>query len=324
MTVVELLAPPATAPQRCAVCGSAVLEPHLRVTRGLGDQGLVPTTDAFGTALDDIVRCVGCGHRQVAHLPSDARLLSLYHDAWSDDYVREEAGQRVTARATLDLLERHVAPGRLLDIGCWVGFLLAEARERGWEVVGVEPSRVAAAYARDALGLPVHEGELLTADLPEGTFDAVVLGDVIEHLPDPAGALERITRLLRPGGVVHLTLPDAGSALARRMGRRWWSVIPTHVQHFTRASVCALLRRAGFEPLAVTTAPKTFSVRYYLARLGGYSPALARALVAAATRAGVANRLWTPDFRDRMAVVARRPASRLQRDLPDSGRSVIS
>jgi hypothetical protein len=88
------------------------------------------------------------------------------------------------------------------------------------------------------------------------------------------------------------------------MGRRWWSVIPTHVQYFTRPSLLTLLRRRGYEPLSVTTAPKAFTVRYYLGRVGGYSPALARALVGAASAAGVADRMWAPDFRDRMGVVA--------------------
>ena len=273
----------------------------------LDERGLIPTTDAYGHALDDIVRCAGCGHMQLAHTPAESELLPLYEEAEADHYIAEEAGQRATAATALDLIERHVGRGRLLDLGCWVGFLLAAARDRGWEVQGVEPSAFASSFASDTLGLPVQRADLFGADLPDAAFDAVVLGDVIEHLPDPGGALDRIATLLRPGGVVYLALPDAGSALARRMGARWWSVIPTHVQYFTRGSLATMLRRHGFEPLQAQTAPKTFSVRYYVWRLGGYSPRLARTLVGAADAVGVADRPWTPDFRDRMAVVARAP-----------------
>jgi hypothetical protein len=113
--------------------------------------------------------------------------------------------------------------------------------------------------------------------------------------------------MLAPGGVAYLALPDAGSRLARRMGARWWSVIPTHVQYFTRPSLFTLLRRRGWEPLWVGTAPKAFTVRYYLERIGGYSPPLAKALVGAAAAAGRADQMWAPDFRDRMAVIARAP-----------------
>ncbi|MBA2766716.1 MAG: class I SAM-dependent methyltransferase, partial [Solirubrobacterales bacterium] len=198
-------------------------------------------------------------------------------------------------------------PPRLLDLGCWVGFLLAEARERGWEGVGVEPSAFASTYARERLGLDVRREGLLDADLPAGAFDAAILGDVIEHLPRPGAALDRVATLLRTGGprLAWLSLPDAGSRVARAMGARWWSVIPTHVQYFTRGSLATLLHRHGWEVLEVATAPKAFTVRYYLERTGGYSPTAARALVRAARLAGVADRMWAPDFHDRMQVIAR-------------------
>jgi SAM-dependent methyltransferase len=298
---------------RCAVCTAAGLVPHLKVAGDAGPDGLIPTTDRFGTALADIVRCAACGHMQIDPMPDSAVLESAYAEAASEDYVEEEAGQRETARRALERIESHAppplngGPRRLLDLGCWVGFLLAEAQARGWSATGVEPSEFASAYARDRLGLDVRTDDLFTAALPEGTFQAVVLGDVIEHLPDPGGALERIGALLGPGGVAWFALPDAGSAVARRLGARWWSVLPTHVQYFTRASIATLLERHGWSVLDVRTAPKAFSVRYYLERTGGYSPAAARGLVRVAGAARLADRMWAPDFRDRMAVIARRP-----------------
>jgi SAM-dependent methyltransferase len=288
------------------VCGAREARPHWRVAGDAGEQGLVPTTDRFGVALDDVVRCAACGHMQLARLPAAARLEADYATAASDDYLAEERGQRETARATLARLERHVAAGRLADLGCWVGFLPAEAIARGWDPIGVEPSAWAAARARER-GVEVLEAPLLDAPLPEGAFAAVTMGDVLEHLPDPAAALDRVHSLLRPGGVIWLALPDAGSALARVLGRRWWSVLPTHVHYFTRASLTRLLRARGFEVLEVRTAPKAFTVAYYRSRIGGYSPAAARALLRAARLLRVADRVWAPDFRDRMAVVARRP-----------------
>lgn len=133
-----------------------------------------------------------------------------------------------------------------------------------------------------------------------------MLGDVLERLPDPGAALGRVRGLLLPGGVVSIVVPDAGSRVARALGARWWSVIPTHVHYFTRRSIATLLERSGFLQVCAETAPKAFSVRYYLGRIGGYSPRAARALVGAAEAAGAADRLWAPDFRDRMAVIARR------------------
>lgn len=295
---------------RCAACASTVLVPHMQVAGDAGEAGLIPTTDRFGTALADIVRCPACGHMQLERLPGEAELAAAYGEAESGDYVEEEAAQRDTARIALDRIERHAPRGDLLDLGCWVGFLLSEARERGWRAKGVEPSEFASGYARERLGLDVDTADLFEAGLPAQAQDAVVLADVIEHLPRPADALDRIAGLLKPGGVLYLALPDAGSRLARAMGPRWWSVIPTHVHYFTRPSLFTLLRRRGYQPLWAGTAPKSFTVRYYLDRLGGYSRPLAGALVAAAGAAGLSERMWAPDFRDRMAVVARGPAAR--------------
>lgn len=292
----------------CAACGERVLAAHLAVAGDAGPEGLVPTTKSFGTALSDIVRCRACGHMQLAQLPPEHLLIEEYAHAQSDDYLEEELGQRATAREALERVERHVKRGRMLDLGCWVGFLLDEARSRGWDTVGVEPSGFAAAFAREQLGLDVRTEELFSAALDRGSFDAVILGDVIEHLPDPGRALDHIASLMTPRGVLYLALPDAGSRLARLLGARWWSVIPTHVQYFTRASLQTLLSRHGFQTLELATAPKAFTVRYYLDRVGGYSETLARALVRLAERAGVAERLWAPDFRDRMAAVASRSA----------------
>jgi SAM-dependent methyltransferase len=222
-------------------------------------------------------------------------------------------------------IEAHEPRRRaILDLGCWVGFLLAEARERGWrEQVGIEPSAFASGYARERLGLDVRTDDLLTAPLPERHFDAAVLGDVIEHLPRPGEALDRIASLLAPGGVAWFALPDAGSRVARTLGARWWSVIPTHVQYFTRHSIATLLERHGFTVLETATAPKAFSVEYYLSRIEGYSKPAGRALVRGARAVGVADRMWAPDFRDRMVVIARgggqsAPGRAMSQPWPDS------
>ena len=244
---------------------------------------------------------------QLDPLPAEAELDAAYAETESGDYIGEEAGQRRTAAETLAAIERVREPGALLDIGCWVGFLLAEAERRGWRGVGVEPSEFAARHARERLDLDVRTAGLFDAELPEGGFDAVVLADVIEHLPDPGAALDRIAALATPGAAVALALPNASSKVARLLGARWWSVIPTHVQYFTRASIVTLLGRHDYEVVSIDTAPKWFSVGYYLERIAGYSPALARLVVGAARGLGLADRLVAPDFRDRMLVVARTP-----------------
>jgi len=291
----------------CAACGSEALVAHMKVKGEMGADGLIPTTKEFGTALGDVVRCEACTHMQLDRFPTEEELEAAYEDAASSDYVEEEAGQRASFASVLERVERFAPErGSLLDVGCWVGFLLAEARDRGWrECIGIEPSTFASEYARQRLGLDVRTEELFTADLPLGYFDAVVMGDVLEHLTRANDALDRVAELLRPGGLLTLELPDAGSRVARILGPRWWSVIPTHIHYFTRQSAGTMLRCHGYEPLYVATDPKSFTIRYYLDKGGGYLPGVSRALVGAAQRVGIAERMWTPDFRDRMVFIAR-------------------
>ncbi|MDQ3609133.1 MAG: hypothetical protein M3459_09565, partial [Actinomycetota bacterium] len=99
----------------CCACGAGGLVADLRVAGYMDHRGLAPTTEAFGVALSDLVRCTTCGHRQLERMPSDAALGEAYGEAASDDYIGEEAGQRETARRALARIERWVpgagAPG---------------------------------------------------------------------------------------------------------------------------------------------------------------------------------------------------------------------
>ncbi len=192
----------------------------------------------------------------------------------------------------------------MCDIGCWTGSFLVAAAERGWDTVGFEPSQWASARARDR-GIDVCTEEFADAELKAGSCRLVVMGDVLEHLIAPGEALDAAHRWLEPGGLLYLTVPDAGSPLARAMGRRWWSVLPMHVQYFTRSSMGRLLEDHGFSIRRVATHAKVFSARYYAERLGGYHPVLERAAVGVVDAVG-GERLVAPNFGDRMQVVAAR------------------
>jgi hypothetical protein len=143
------------------------------------------------------------------------------------------------------------------------------------------------------------------AELAASRYRAVVAMDVIEHLLDPAAALTTLRAALEDGGVLFLATPDAGSGLARLLGRRWWSVLPMHVQYFTRGSLTTLLARSGFVVEDVSTHAKAFSVGYYADRLAAFTP-IGGNLAPAVTRRLGSDRIIAPDFGDRMAVIARK------------------
>ncbi len=201
-----------------------------------------------------VLRCDGCGLRTLDPEPSPEHLVevfddgSIYEGAFT---LRDDIMARHDA--TLAGLERRVHPGRLLDVGCGTGFFLEAARTRGWDVAGIDPSPFAVEQVR-ALGIEAHKGLLHEVDLPEASFDAVALLQVVEHLLDPRDLLERCRRLLKPGGALLVATPNPASLLARTQRERfnYW-IPPVHCVWYPPRTLKRLLADAGFESPRVST-----------------------------------------------------------------------
>ncbi|NPV45844.1 MAG: class I SAM-dependent methyltransferase [Armatimonadetes bacterium] len=143
------------------------------------------------------------------------------------------------------------AEARFLDVGCGAGERLELARDLGWETWGVDLGEAA---VRDAARRG-HRTAVASAEaLPFGDaiFDYLNLSHVLEHLYEPLEALRECSRLLRPEGVVQITVPNCAGWGARRYGPHWraWD-LPRHLYHFTVATLTALAERAGLR-VAVT------------------------------------------------------------------------
>src|ERR1035438_6249725 len=166
---------------------------------------------AFSVQQSRLVECRDCGHMMLHPPPSDEELSRIYDENYwlldGSDGQRRHFTQlkQATARLYLDLVERCLGRrgGRLLEIGCGAGGMLAAAAEAGYEVTGVEPSEDACARARTRLG---NNGRVICGDISSLTetsyYDVCILADVIEHVRDPRDFLTRVHGLLREGGVV--------------------------------------------------------------------------------------------------------------------------
>lgn len=205
------------------------------------------------------VECFECGF---AFRP-DVEVREIYEDpsGYEADRAQQQMGEgfeerRRDARVRLSYLGRYAAQGRgkLFDVGAAGGAFLAEAREQGWEVSGVEPMPGGAEHARTQLGIEVTTGVAEDLDLPAASLDAVTMWHVLEHIPEPLAVLERLRSWLRPGAVLAIEVPNGGSPAARKLGKDWPSAEPdVHVSQFTPDAIRRLLERAGFEPVDVST-----------------------------------------------------------------------
>lgn len=218
--------------------------------------------------------CGECGTLQQPALLQQPDLAELYREMRDDAYLEEEGGRRRTARRLLDLVGKHVPSGRLLDVGCGHGLLLDEAREYGYETIGLELSATAAAFARDVLAADVREQSVEELDDSE-RFDVITLVDVLEHLSDPVATIERCRELLAPDGLLCIVTPDPSSLTARLAGRRWWALVPAHSYLVPRRTLLELLMARGLAIAADVPFVRSFSAGYWLAGLSERSKRLA-------------------------------------------------
>lgn len=203
-------------------------------------------------------RCDGCGLMSVHPFPTAADLATLYDDAYFANDSDGELGYESYAafRPALDrtfltnlgLLTRYVQHGRLLELGCAEGYFLAHANAHGFDVEGIELAAGAATRAAQLSGAPVHAGSLETFPQAPATYDVIAAWDVIEHVADPAAALDRCAALLKPGGWFAATVPDPDSWTHGLLGRKWfgWNALREHPVYFPRATLKRALEARGF------------------------------------------------------------------------------
>jgi SAM-dependent methyltransferase len=242
--------------------------------------GVDDATVVFGPGvaqLNQIVRCNRCGLMYASprqRVPDHVEIAQ--YDPTFDPFLPEHTRvmkERLQVRdyhKTRALLNRlHPERGKLLEIGCSLGFLLQTFREDGWNVRGVEPYYQACRHAREDLGLEVINGVLESAALPESSCDVILLNHVIEHLDDPARTLREVNRILKPGGHFVIETPRYDTLMFRLFGRRERSVsCGGHLYFFTTRTLRNLYEAAGFKTLQVDYVGRSLTAQRLCYNLG--------------------------------------------------------
>lgn len=268
------------------------------------------------------VTCGSCGLVRLFPRPDPTAIETLYDSTYFEEgegggYAGYDADATLhsrNARDRLALVERWApATGSrarvLLDVGCGTGYVLLDARRRGWSVHGVDISEWARQRAR-AAGLRTFGSLRESMDELCARADVVTFFQSLEHLTRPDEALRQAHELLRPGGMVVIETWDLDSRVARLFGRHWQQVTPPSVVYlFSRRTLAALLAHNGFNVLHVRATSKVVSVGLVLAILAGKYSVL-RPVERLARRIGLASRSIHYRLGDLMTVVAQRdPAS---------------
>jgi SAM-dependent methyltransferase len=146
----------------------------------------------------------------------------------------------------------------LLDVGCGSGTLLGLLKHRGFRALGVDFSAEAARLADAENGVRVVVGSLEQAGFPDHSFDIVTLFHILEHIANPRQVLAEVSRILKPGGVIVVQVPNIDSWQFKAFRARWYGLdIPRHVIDYSKGSMLKLLNDSGFLPRRI----KHFNLR---------------------------------------------------------------
>lgn len=232
----------------CNLCGGSQFEIQWR-----GKDWVLGNPGMFS-----MVRCLDCGLLFLNPRPTQGE-MKIYYPRDYEPYRRVMQAfksdlrrllYRFKLRSRVNLVLRQGSGGRLLDVGCAAGGFLWEMRNQGsWDVQGVEVDAASVEFARRKLDLDLYHGNLEGSYFPDDYFDVVTMWDVIEHLRDPFTTLVEIRRVLKPGGKLIISTPNADSWDAHLFGRYWIGLdFPRHLYVFSSKTLSRLLKRANLQP----------------------------------------------------------------------------
>jgi glycosyltransferase involved in cell wall biosynthesis/SAM-dependent methyltransferase len=247
-------------------------------------------------------RCPRCGARRLSTLPSAGELRREYEGSYPRRFppAHLDAGRRALLDAVLAGVQARVPPGWLLDVGCAGGRLVGAARAHGWRAIGSDLSLEACRAAGRAAGAPAVQARAEALPFRTGFCDALTLVNVLDHTARPGAVVREAARVLRPGGLLVLRVPNAAfhAPWVRLLGRlgplvrcRRWDTYPIlHVFAFGPTALRRLLEGGGFEVAAtVNSGLVAASPGAHAAGPGATARRLLRALTAVA--AGVVHAL---------------------------------
>lgn len=199
-----------------------------------------------------LYRCTNCDFLFAPQRDVE-ELHDLYDDSYFENYGGEQYGADEQQREHEAALRRawigeFITAGRLLEIGSTNGTFLAEMRNSGFDVTGVEPAPGLATFAREKRDLDVRIGFVEDVELPEEKFDVVCAWHVLEHITKPQGSLKRLREASNDDGWLFLEIPNIKSIKAGKQGMGWQPLEPVHhVAFYDHEQLDVLMEQSGYK-----------------------------------------------------------------------------
>lgn len=200
----------------------------------------------------NVVKCTNCGLMYSNPRLTSEELSEFYKNEYfkeGGNYTEDPIRFRQYLVDIRDFIKVCKPPGRILDIGCAIGFFLDNLPDE-WEKYGIDSSKEAVEYGKGKYNLKLFEGYLPRTNLFEPDFfDVIHMRATLEHVESPKIYLRRIFELLRPGGILVISnLPNLNSLAAKIYKSNFRLLLPRqHLYHFTPETIRNYLHMFEFE-----------------------------------------------------------------------------
>lgn len=173
----------------------------------------------------------------------------------------------------LDLIKKYLHNGKILDVGCALGFFMEEALKQGFDPYGIDVSEYAVSYSSKHFPKKVVCGDIKKANFKANFFDGVTLFQTIEHLKNPLETIEQIGKILKKNGFLFIATPNHNCMLRKIMGKGWFEYKPAeHLNLFDRKTLKYILNKCGFEMIDVFDDRFYYPLNYITERVAYYTP----------------------------------------------------
>lgn len=196
--------------------------------------------------------CANCGLGKTDPFLDEKRLKELYSSTYREakgtrfPVLLERIIRKVRVQRCVRV-ERFAGKGRVLDIGCGRADFLTLMAERGWDAYGIELDERIKLRGETEKGVHLRYGTLEDVRFENGFFGAVTFWHVFEHLRQPEWVVRECGRILEPGGLLMIAVPNMRSMQARLSGKKWFHLDPPyHLFHYTLDNLKELLKKNGF------------------------------------------------------------------------------
>lgn len=203
----------------------------------------------------NIVQCDNCDTVYLrTRLTKDAmyQLYQTYADGESHMRIPDTVADSKSSGLRRDYLINEIIPftkhkGTWLDIGCGWGAMLNNVREHGFTPLGIELTRKCSDFATMQLHIPVSNSQLEDSRIEQNSCSVLSMVHVLEHLPYPKQAIQRVLEVLEPGGMFCGIVPNIASFCSDLQQEQWEWLDPFHhYVHYTPATLRKHLEQAGF------------------------------------------------------------------------------